>query len=144
MERDTECSVKLADWGRDKAALRSIREAVFVAEQGVPLDLEWDGLDPVCTHVIAYVNQSEAVATGRLLPDGHIGRIAVLKPWRRQGIGSRVLQALIEIAQTKRVADCSLNAQLQALPFYERHGFVAEGGEFDDAGIAHKRMVLKR
>lgn len=143
MGSDTAITVKTADWKRDETLLRTIREAVFVAEQNVPLDLEWDGLDPVCTHVIAYVDQSEAVATGRLLPDGHIGRIAVLKPWRRHGVGSCVLQALIEIARAKGITRCVLNAQTQALTFYERHGFVAEGGEFDDAGIAHRHMVLR-
>ena len=143
MGSDTPVTVKTADWEHDQAILRSIREAVFVLEQNVPVDLEWDGADPVCTHVIAYVDACKAIATGRLLPDGHIGRIAVLKPWRRQGIGSRVLQALIEIAHAKGITACALNAQTHALAFYEGHGFVAEGDEFDDAGIAHRRMVLK-
>lgn len=136
-------SVETANWVRDQAILRSIREAVFVQEQNVPVDLEWDGLDPVCTHVIAYVNDRMPVATGRLLPDGHIGRLAVLKPWRRHGIGSKVLQSLITIAKAGGIAECALNAQTHAIAFYERHGFVAEGEEFDDAGIAHRHMVLK-
>jgi len=143
MRPDTSVAVEIADWERDQATLRSIREAVFVMEQNVPPDLEWDGLDAECTHVIAYASDRTAVATGRLLQDGHIGRIAVLKPWRRQGIGSRVLGALIDCAHARGVTSCGLNAQTHALPFYERHGFVVEGDEFDDAGIAHRHMVLK-
>ena len=144
MRPDTTVSVEIADWERDQEILRSIREAVFVMEQNVPPDLEWDGLDPDCTHVIAYLSSHRAVATGRLLRDGHIGRMAVLRPWRGQGIGSRVLVALIECARARGVTTCALNAQTHALRFYERHGFVVEGSEFDDAGIAHRHMVLKQ
>lgn len=144
MTSDVAVEVRTADWVRDQALLRSIREQVFVQEQKVPTELEWDGIDARCAHVIAYLDDGRAVATGRLLPDGHIGRIAVLKPWRRQGIGSRVLQSLIEIAEARGMASCALNAQTYALAFYQRHGFVAEGDEFDEAGIAHQHMVLKR
>lgn len=135
--------VETADWIRDQGILRSIRETVFVKEQNVPVDLEWDGLDPICTHVIAYVNGRTPVATGRLLPDGHIGRLAVLKPWRRRGIGSNILQSLIAIAKSRGIATCALNAQTHAIAFYECHGFVVEGEEFDDAGIPHRHMVLR-
>jgi predicted GNAT family N-acyltransferase len=135
--------IETADWSRDADILRAIREAVFVNEQHVPLELEWDGLDPLCTHVIAYVDGNSAVATGRLLANGHIGRLAVLKNWRARGIGAQVLRALISIARTNGLDKCALNAQTHAIAFYERHGFVAEGEEFDDAGIAHRHMVLK-
>jgi len=135
-------TVETADWERDKQILRSIREAVFVNEQNVPMELEWDGHDSVCTHVIAYVDDHKPVATGRLLADGHIGRLAVLKPWRRRGIGSQVLHSLIAIAKANGIATCALNAQIHAIAFYERHGFVVEGEEFDDAGIPHRHMVL--
>ncbi|MGD2139981.1 MAG: GNAT family N-acetyltransferase [Burkholderiales bacterium] len=134
--------MKTADWAGDQAALRAIREAVFVIEQKVPVQLEWDGLDAHCAHVLACAD-GKPVATGRLLQDGHIGRLAVLKPWRGRGIGSRVLRALIAIARQRGMEACVLNAQTQAIAFYERHGFVAEGSDFDDAGIAHRRMVLQ-
>jgi len=136
-------TVTVADWDRDEAILRSIRESVFVVEQSVPVELEWDGLDLSCTHVIAFVKGGAAVGTARLLEDGHIGRMAVLGPWRRRGIGSSMLQALIRIARERGLARCALNAQTHAIPFYERHGFVAEGDEFDDAGIAHRHMVFR-
>ena len=79
MTSDVAVTIRAADWARDQQVLRSIREAVFVQEQKVPVELEWDGIDGRCAHVIAYVDDGRAVATGRLLPDGHIGRIAVLK-----------------------------------------------------------------
>jgi len=137
-------TVRIADWGQDQAILRSIREQVFVVEQRVPVALEWDGLDPVCTHVIACAKDGSAVGTARLLKDGHIGRMAVLRPWRKRGVGSCMLVALIGIARQRGKLRCALNAQTHAIAFYERHGFVAEGEEFDDAGIAHRHMVLAR
>jgi len=143
MQSETGVRVELADWQRDAKVLRCIREAVFVEEQQVPMDLEWDGLDPECIHVIAYAEQGKPVATGRLLADGHIGRLAVLKPWRGRGIGSQVLRALMTIAKSRGIVTCALNAQTHAIAFYERHGFVARGDEFDEAGIAHRHMVLK-
>lgn len=143
MQSETGVRVELADWQRDAKILRCIREAVFVEEQKVPMDLEWDGLDQDCIHVIAYAEQGKPVATGRLLADGHIGRLAVLKPWRGRGIGSQVLRALMTIAKSRSIVTCALNAQVHAIAFYERHGFVATGDEFDEAGIAHRHMVLK-
>ena len=143
MESEGRVRIEIADWTRDARILRLIREAVFVEEQNVPIELEWDGLDPHCTHVIAYGEGGKPVATGRLVADGHIGRLAVLKPWRGRGVGSHVLRALMAIARSKGLETCELNAQIHAIGFYERHGFVAEGDEFDDAGIAHRHMVLK-
>lgn len=135
--------VVLADWERDEAQLRCLREAVFVREQHVPPELEWDGLDAGCIHAIAYADHTKAVGTGRLLPDGHIGRMAVLKAWRGRGVGSQLLQKLMEVAKTENLQEVVLNAQTHALDFYRRHGFVAEGDEFDDAGIPHRRMVRR-
>lgn len=143
MGPETAISVKIADWTQDEAILRSIRERVFVLEQHVPVELEWDGLDPDCTHVLAYVDGERPVGTARLLADGHIGRMAVLQPWRHRGIGSRMLQTLIGVARQQGKPACALNAQTQALGFYERHGFVAEGDVFDDAGMPHRHMRLK-
>ncbi len=136
-------AVEIADWERDQATLRAIREAVFVAEQNVPPELEWDGIDQDCLHVIAYTNDRTAVGTARLLRDGHIGRLAVLAPWRGRGAGSALLLKLIAIAKTRGINSVALNAQTHALAFYQRFGFVAEGSEFDDAGIPHRHMLLK-
>ena len=143
MGSDTGFSIEIADWDRDQETLRSIREAVFVVEQNVPVELEWDGVDQDCVHVIAYANDRSAVGTGRLLPDGHIGRLAVLASWRGRGAGSSLLLKLVAIAKARGIGPIALNAQTHALVFYERFGFVAEGNDFDDAGIPHRHMLLK-
>ena len=144
MKSDAGFTVEIADWDRVQVTLRSIREAVFVIEQNVPVELEWDGVDQDCVHVIAYTQDRSPVGTGRLLRDGHIGRLAVLAPWRGRGAGSFLLQKLIAIATARGTGPVALNAQTPALAFYERFGFVAEGEEFDDAGIPHQHMVLRK
>jgi predicted GNAT family N-acyltransferase len=132
--------VRRADWRQDQAELRRIRENVFVHEQGVPLELEWDGIDHDCLHVLAEDEQGEAIGTGRLLPDGHIGRMAVLRRWRRRGVGSALLNELIALAEEQGMHEVVLKAQVTALPFYLGHGFAPEGEAFLDVGIAHQRM----
>jgi len=132
-------SIRAADWNVDRAALRAVREQVFVREQAVPLELEWDEFDPLCQHVVAE-DAGKAIGTGRLLPDGHIGRMAVLESWRRQGVGSALLEALLRLAHDRGIRRVRLNAQSRAVGFYQRHGFVAEGQEFIEAGIAHRAM----
>jgi predicted GNAT family N-acyltransferase len=132
-------SIRAADWNVDRAALCAVREQVFVREQAVPLELEWDEFDPLCQHVVAE-DAGKAIGTGRLLPDGHIGRMAVLESWRGQGVGSALLEALLRLAHDRGIRRVRLNAQSRAVGFYQRHGFVAEGQEFIEAGIAHRAM----
>jgi predicted GNAT family N-acyltransferase len=132
--------VRRADWARDREHLRRIREVVFVLEQQVPAELEWDGLDETCLHVVAEGSDRAPIGTGRLLPDGHIGRMAVIAAWRRCGVGSAILTELLRLAREQNMTQVVLNAQTHALGFYQRHGFVAEGGVFLDAGIEHRRM----
>lgn len=133
-------SVRLCNWDQARAEARRIRELVFVREQGVPLELEWDDQDPRCDHALAYAADGVAVGTGRLLSDGHIGRMAVLKEWRGKGVGALLLQALMEQARVKRHARVRLNAQVYAAGFYRRTGFEVSGPEFMEAGIAHVPM----
>jgi predicted GNAT family N-acyltransferase len=131
-----------ADIAADGRIIRSIREAVFVTEQGVPAALEWDGRDGGAIHLLAYDSGGRAVGTARLLPDGRLGRMAVLGPWRGRGAGSALLARAVEIARREGMARIHLSAQSRAEAFYVRHGFVAEGEEFEEAGIPHRRMVL--
>jgi predicted GNAT family N-acyltransferase len=133
-------SIRVCNWDEARLEARRIRRLVFVREQGVPLDLEWDNHDPVCEHALAYAADGSAVATGRLLPDGHIGRMAVLKEWRGQGAGALVLHALVEHARQRGHASARLNAQTYAVGFYRRFGFELAGPEFIEAGIAHVPM----
>ena len=135
--------IKRADWARDGARLRAVREAVFVREQNVPLDLELDGLDAHSTHVLAESTAGAAIGTARLLPDGHIGRMAVLSAWRGRGVGSALLEALLHEARRRELPEVVLNAQEHALPFYTRFGFVTQGDTFDEAGIPHRTMRLR-
>jgi predicted GNAT family N-acyltransferase len=133
-------AIRLGNWDEARLEARRIRELVFVREQGVPLELEWDDQDPHCDHALAYAEDGRAVGTGRLLPDGHIGRMAVLKEWRRKGAGALLLQALVECARQRHHARVRLNAQVYAAGFYRRYGFEVSGPEFMEAGIPHLPM----
>jgi predicted GNAT family N-acyltransferase len=133
-------SIRLCNWHEARAEARRIRELVFVREQGVPLELEWDEEDPRCEHALARAADGAAVGTGRLLPDGHIGRMAVLKEWRGKGVGALLLQALIGRARERGHARARLNAQTYAIGFYRRYGFEVSGPEYMDAGIPHVPM----
>jgi len=128
------------DWNQKKPVLLAIRFAVFVDEQGVPPELEQDARDPDAIHLLATSQVGEPIATARMLADGHIGRMAVLPDWRRRGVGAALLRRLIEIASAQGRREVFLHAQCQAEPFYRRLGFVAEGEEFQDAGISNRRM----
>ena len=135
-------SLRMAQWPQDQNALRLVREQVFVEEQQVPLELEWDGLDDQCVHLLAEDPSGQPIGTGRLLPDGHIGRMAVLRPWRRRGVGTALLQALITQAAQQGFSEVRLNAQVAAIPFYQAAGFETTGQVFDEAGIHHQAMRL--
>lgn len=135
--------VRPADWKRERRQLLGIRFAVFVDEQGVPPELEPDDNDADACHVLATIRDGESIGTARLLMNGHIGRMAVLAHARRQGVGSALLQHLVEVARERGLQQVFLHAQLKAMPFYARHGFVAHGPVFDDAGIDHRAMRLE-
>lgn len=118
-----------------------VRHEVFVIEQSVPVELEQDAEDSVCVHAVAYDEQGVAVGTGRLLADGHIGRMAVRARARGQGVGAKLLATLIERAKSDGHSTLALNAQTHATRFYEVFGFVASGPIFLDAGIDHVLMT---
>ncbi len=162
-----EVIVEVLDWTRAGADAMPVRETVFVIGQGVPGELERDGRDPLCRQAVARLMGAAAsgspgeggaarktpnepnrpagaegavVGTGRLLPDGHIGRMAVLPPWRGCGIGGAILEALTGEARAIGMSEVVLHAQVHAEDFYRRHGFVAEGEIFMEAGIEHRLM----
>ncbi|MGD2081444.1 MAG: GNAT family N-acetyltransferase [Chromatiales bacterium] len=137
-----EFRVRIAHWDRDREALEQIRHAVFVDEQGVPADLEWDGGDRDAEHLLAEDGRGHPIGTARLLPAGHIGRMAVLAPWRGRGVGTALLTRMLELARARGLGRVALNAQTAAVPFYHRQGFTVDGDEFMDAGIPHRRMRL--
>ncbi|HBP42809.1 MAG: GNAT family N-acetyltransferase [Vreelandella alkaliphila] len=129
------------DWSTLKDIASEIRRVVFIEEQSVPQEEEWDGRDEECSHFIAYL-EDQPVGTARLLPDGHIGRVAVLDSARGAGIGYQLMEAAIQAAREAGHTHVALSAQLHALAFYQRLGFVAHGGTFMDAGIPHREMLL--
>jgi len=138
---DSAVHVHVVSWEQARAGASAVREQVFVHEQHVPLELEWDGLDPQCLHVIAGDGSGAVIGTARMLADGHIGRMAVLPAWRGRGVGSALLRALLEEARRRGIEHPFLHAQTAAIGFYLRHGFAIAGHEFMDAGIPHVTMV---
>ncbi|MGN6153957.1 MAG: GNAT family N-acetyltransferase [Lysobacteraceae bacterium] len=132
--------VEPIDYATGVDALRAVREPVFVQEQQVPLALEWDDLDPLCAHVIARDVDGRPIGTGRLTPERKIGRMAVLPDWRGRGVGDALLAALIGEARARRWPEVTLHAQVTAIGFYAKHGFVPVGARFMEAGIEHQTM----
>jgi predicted GNAT family N-acyltransferase len=135
--------VRRVDWHSAGDLLREVRTIVFIEEQEVPEALEWDEWDAQCAHVLAQTLEGDPIGTGRLLPDGHVGRMAVLRPWRGQGVGSALLRELLAMGRERGYPVVRLKAQVQAMPFYQRFGFLAEGPAFLDAGIPHRLMSLR-
>lgn len=136
-------TVRIAGWQDDGLALRMVRETVFIREQHVPAELEWDEFDMNCLHLLAMDSADNPIGVARLLSDGLIGRMAVLKEWRGRGVGSALLLRLLEEAKKRRIQQVALNAQLHAIGFYLKSGFRMTGEEFMDAGIPHVRMSLR-
>jgi len=137
----TGIDIQIIDWHEQQDTLKAIRKSVFIDEQHVPKDLEWDGQDRDCTHFLASSN-AVPVATARLTATGQIGRMAVLADYRGNGIGSRLLAAVIEQAKRTGHRQVFLHAQVNVIGFYQKHGFIAEGDIFIDAGIEHRTMRL--
>lgn len=139
----TKHTIRLGDWATLGSDATAIRFEVFVDEQKVPAEIELDDMDAVCLHAVAYDDAGNAIGTGRLLPDGHIGRMAVRQPGRGTGVGGAMLTLLMDKARERGDAAVVLNAQTVAAPFYARHGFVQQGEQFEEAGIAHVEMRLQ-
>jgi len=136
-----EVAVRILAWPDAEAEAMRVRDAVFVVEQGVPPEIERDEWDQRSDHALALDHDGRVVGTGRLLPNGHIGRMAVLPEWRGQGVGSRILASLVARAHERGMKRVVLNAQTHAVPFYARHGFAAFGDQFMEAGIPHVAMA---
>lgn len=142
MDGDPVYCIRHADWNADRAALRKVRYAVFVQEQGIPETLEWDASDAESFHLLAVNKEGQAIATARLLASGQIGRMAVLSEYRDHGIGSELLRQLLTVAKGRGLEEVFLHAQISAIPFYRRFGFRSEGPTFEEAGIPHQQMRL--
>jgi len=132
-------NIKKTCWEDNKNHLRGIRRAVFIKEQNVPENLEWDEFDEICEHILV-MNKNIPIACGRIKPNGHIGRMAVLKNYRNMKIGTDILKALTSIAIEKDLKKIFLHAQSVAVPFYEKQNFKICSEEFMDASIPHRTM----
>ena len=138
-------TVTLAEIPADRELCYAIRRTVFVEEQAVPLELEMDEYDALATHFLLRDGDTP-LATARLLDKNgtaKIGRVAVLAEVRGRGIGLLLMQAVLNEARRRGFMEAVLDSQTYAIPFYARLGFIAEGDEFDDAGIPHYRMRLR-
>lgn len=136
-------AVRQVTWRDARHALAAVRRAVFIEEQHVPEELEWDGEDEDALHVLAEAADGTPIGTGRLIRSGRIGRMAVVAAWRGQGVGRAILDALLEAARATGHSELRLHAQTHATAFYARAGFAARGDEFMEAGIPHREMVLR-
>ncbi|GAB1595965.1 GNAT family N-acetyltransferase [Lysobacter claricitrinus] len=132
--------VELVEYGTALPDLRAIRDVVFVGEQRVPVELERDELDAACTHVLARDAEGRPIGTGRLAPNGKIGRMAVLGDWRGRGVGRAMLLRLLDAARAAGLSDVMLHAQVDAERFYAADGFLPVGERFEEAGIVHQEM----
>lgn len=137
--------VRIGDWDQLGAEARTIRSRVFVEEQRIPAELEWDAADATCVHALACNRLGHPIGTGRLIdePDrvARIGRMAVLPTLRGSGVGAALLDALMDTARERGAREVMLHAQASAVAFYRRLGFVARGAPFDEVGIEHQEMV---
>jgi predicted GNAT family N-acyltransferase len=140
---DTAFVVRPVNWNARREEVCAIRRTVFIEEQHVPEELEWDDTDERAYHVLATNDDGAAIGTGRLSLDCQIGRMAVAREWRGRGVGSAILKTLLDFAAKEGCRVVRLHAQTHALAFYERHGFEAVGGEFAEAGIPHRAMELR-
>ena len=128
-------------WESHQTELRAVRNAVFIEEQNVPRDLEWDGMDETSIHFIAATSDGDVIGTARLMPSGQIGRMAILISYRGHGIGRRMLEMAIQSAHRTGMKEVFLHAQSYALEFYLKAGFIPDGPEFEEAGIPHRSMT---
>jgi predicted GNAT family N-acyltransferase len=131
--------IELMPWEMARAHAAPVRLVVFVEEQRVPAELEMDDRDASCIHAVAF-DAGRPVGTGRLLPDGHIGRMAVLKEYRGKGVGGEILRRLMEAAKARGDREIALSAQVHAVAFYRAHGFEVSGAVYEEAGIPHQDM----
>ena len=136
--------LSITSWAEAQSEVKPLRHQVFVIEQKVPEEMEWDEFDEIAWHAIVTVD-NQTVGTGRLILDGHIakiGRMAVQSSCRNQGIGKSILNALIQTAKEKGAQECLLHAQTHAIAFYAKEDFEPHGPIFDEAGIPHVEMRL--
>ena len=146
----SEYFIKSGVWSELKLDAEKIRRQVFIQEQSILEQDEWDALDAVSLHFVVYdrhlendLKINQAIATARLLENNSIGRVAVLKSYRSKGVGRLIMQQIIEHARTEKRQFLKLSSQVHAIAFYESFGFQVKGVGYLDCGIPHIDMYLK-
>ena len=141
----SEIRIERTSWANEveREAMIGIRHEVFVVEQEVPIEIELDGVDPDCHHLLAFDPRGRSIGTARMQANGHIGRIAVVKPWRKRSVGARLVEVLVEDAREAGLASVDLDSQVHATGFYQKLGFEARGDVFMEAGIPHQNMLRR-
>lgn len=134
-------SVKQGSWDQLQQDAKLIRKLVFISEQNIPEQDEWDDQDAISQHFVVY-DQNQPIATARLLANNSVGRVAVLKAYRGQGIGRLIMLQIIAYAQAQKRPSLQLSSQVHAVSFYEKLGFSIQGDEYDECGIPHIEMVM--
>lgn len=135
-------SVKHGSWDQLQQDAKLIRELVFISEQNIPEQDEWDDQDAISQHFVVY-DHNQPIATARLLANNSVGRVAVLKAYRGQGIGRLIMLEIIAYAQAQKRPSLQLSSQVHAISFYEKLGFSIQGDEYDECGIPHIEMVMQ-
>lgn len=128
-------------WEQLEKDAKYIREQVFIQEQGIASEDEWDDFDATAVHFMVY-DKEQPIATARLLPQHSVGRFAVLIPYRKQGIGKILMQHIIDYARNQKLPYLKLSAQTYVTAFYEALGFNVQGEVYQDCGIPHINMIL--
>ncbi|KXO82969.1 GNAT family acetyltransferase [Acinetobacter venetianus] len=134
-------SVKYGSWDQLQQDAKLIRKLVFISEQNIPEQDEWDDQDAISQHFVVY-DHNQPIATARLLANNSVGRVAVLKAYRGQGIGRLIMLEIIAYAQAQKRPSLQLSSQVHAISFYEKLGFSIQGDEYDECGIPHIEMVM--
>lgn len=134
-------SVENGDWDQLQQDARLIRELVFIVEQNIPEQDEWDDQDAISQHFVVY-DHDQPVATARLLQNNSVGRVAVIQKYRGQGIGRMIMLDIIRYAQQQHRPFLKLSSQVHAISFYEKLGFVTQGDPYDECGIPHIEMMM--
>ncbi|MDQ9037098.1 GNAT family N-acetyltransferase [Acinetobacter seifertii] len=129
------------DWEQLEKDAKYIREQVFIQEQGITPEDEWDDFDAIAVHFMVY-DKEQPIATARLLPQHSVGRVAVSMPYRKQGIGKILMQHIIDYARNQKLPYLKLSAQTYVTAFYEALGFQMQGEVYQDCGIPHIDMTL--
>jgi hypothetical protein len=133
--------VKHGRWDQLQQDAKLIRTQVFICEQGITEADEWDDQDVISQHFVIY-DQDQPIATARLLQNHSVGRVAVVKAYRGQGIGQMIMLEIISYAQKQRLSVLTLSSQVHAISFYEKLGFTVQGNSYDECGISHIEMTM--